>query len=450
MKTILIVDDEKNTLAGLTRFLKSHDFNCIQAENGKEALDCINAFPIDLLITDLRMPVLSGMDLITHIQTVSKSIPIIVLTAYGTVETAVECLKKGASDFLTKPINLDKLLVTVNHILENYQLREENAQLRRQISNKYGLENIIGNSAAMQKVYDTVKQVAPSRATVLIQGESGTGKELVAKAIHQLSTRKDHPFVPVHCAALTENLLLSELFGHERGAFTGALEKRTGRFEQADKGSIFLDEVSEINMDIQVKLLRVIQEQAFERVGGTKTIHVDLRFIAATNKDLEQQMRQNLFREDLFYRLNVVTVNLPPLRERTEDIPLLLTHYLKVFKNENNRPVLSFSQEVVKILTAYSWPGNVRELRNCIENMVVLSKNDILLKEDIPLKILNNDTSIPQITTLIPQITTLQSSERNQIEKVLQECSGNRVKAAQMLGISRRTLYRKIERYGIK
>ncbi|MCD6459445.1 sigma-54-dependent Fis family transcriptional regulator, partial [bacterium] len=329
---ILIVDDEKNTRQGIARFLKSKNFGCELADNGNTALEILSDSHIDIVLTDLRMPAMGGMELIKKIKEISKDIIVIVLTAYGSVQTAVEALKLGADDFLTKPINLEKLYITINRITENINLEEENKQLRIQLDDKFGFENIIGNCEAIQKVFDMVRQVAPSRASVLIQGESGTGKELIARAIHQLSPRSSYPFVAVHCASLVDNLLESELFGHEKGSFTGAIAQRIGRFEQANKGTLFLDEVGEISMAVQVKLLRVLQEQVFERVGAAKSITTDIRLITATNKLLEEEIKKNKFREDLYYRLNVVTIKLPPLRDRYDDIPLLISHYLKKFK----------------------------------------------------------------------------------------------------------------------
>lgn len=452
---ILIVDDEKNTREGIARFLRSKEMDCYLAENGKDALELLNATSIDLIVTDLRMPAMGGMDLISAVTDRYPDINMIVLTAYGSVESAVEAVKRGADDFLTKPINLDKLYITISKLLKNKQLEQENHNLRQQLDTKYGLENIIGNSQPMQRIYDLVKQVAPSRATVLIQGESGTGKELIAHAIHQLSNRRTHAFVPVHCAALSGTLLESELFGHEKGAFTGAIEQRAGRFEQAHNGTLFLDEISEVSTEVQVKLLRVIQEQSFERVGGTRTIHADIRFVAATNKNLEEEVRNNNFREDLFYRLNVVTVTVPPLRERQDDIPLILKYYLDKFARENEKQPFSIDPKAVHLLQQYSWPGNVRELRNCMENLVVLSKNTLISPSDLPEKILSYqqnshiDNSRPPVSSIPAAPMNVKDNERSLIIKALKETNGNRTEAARALGMSRRTLYRKLERYGI-
>ncbi len=453
-KTILIVDDEKNTREGISKFLRLKDFHCLLAEDGKQALAQLKSEQVDLMLTDLRMPVMGGMDLLLNARSIAPDTPIVVLTAYGSVESAVEAVKRGAADFLTKPINLDKLLITISRILDNIDLKEENTQLQQRLDEKYGLQNIIGTSEKMQKVFDLIRQVAPSKATVLIQGESGTGKELVAHAIHQLSPRKSNSFVAVHCASLAGTLLESELFGHEKGAFTGAVSQRVGRFELADRGTLFLDEVSEISLPVQVKLLRVLQEQSFERVGGIKTIPVDIRLIAASNKNLEQEVNNNEFREDLYYRLNVVTIQLPPLRERKEDIPLLIKHYLDLFVKENNRSQLIIDPQVVKILQNYNWPGNIRELRNCIENMVVLTRGDQITIAEIPDKILtsiqNNSTSgTPDYEPPASEFN-IKDTERSLIIKAIKENNGNRTKAAEALGFSRRTLYRKLEKYGLE
>lgn len=447
-KSILIVDDEKNTRDGLAKFLKTKDYECLVAENGKKALELLDNQLVDLMITDLRMPSLGGMDLIREAKKRYEDLQIIVLTAYGSVESAVEAVKNGANDFLEKPINLDKLDLTIKNVLSFKDLREENIQLKHQLDKHYGLSNIIGNSSAMKKVFEIITQVAPTRATVLIQGESGTGKELVAKAIHQMSNRKNQKLVTVHCASLSETLLESELFGHEKGAFTGATEQRIGRFEQADKGTFFLDEISEISPAVQVKLLRVIQEQSFERVGGNKNLKVDIRLIAATNKDLETEVNMGNFREDLFYRLSVVTINLPPLREREEDIPLLLNFYLREFAEENDKWPMEFQPDALKLLQNYNWPGNIRELRNLIENIVVLAKTNLISVDTLPEKIVNFQKNM-EILEPKPGIN-IKENEKNLIIKALKQSDGNRTKAAESLGLSRRTLYRKLTQYGIE
>jgi DNA-binding NtrC family response regulator len=370
----------------------------------------------------------------------------IILTAYGDVDIAVEAMKQGATDFMTKPINLDKLELILGRVLKAKQIELENERLKVQLDDRYGLENIIGRSAAMQEVFDTIRQVAASRATVLIQGESGTGKELVAKAIHQLSPRSSGPFVAVHCAALSENLLESELFGHEKGAFTGAMERRVGRFEKADGGSLFLDEISEIDASVQVKILRALEERQVERVGGDTPVDVDTRLIAATNRDLKDMVDQGDFREDLFYRLYVVVITLPPLRERQDDILLLLNHYLAVFNEENGKQIEGFTPAAYEMLSSYKWPGNIRELRNLVERMVVLARGSQIDIKDIPAQVreVAGGTEVR-----IDADLTVDEMEKRMIMQALEKTGGNRTKAAEKLGISRRTLHRKLNQYGL-
>jgi DNA-binding NtrC family response regulator len=370
------------------------------------------------------------------------------LTAYGNVETAVEAMKRGAYDFLAKPVNLDRLELLLTRALAERQLGVENQRLRAQLDSKYGFANIIGTSPAMQAVFDTIRHVAPTKATVLIQGESGTGKELVARALHQASPRREGPFVPVHCAALAPTLLESELFGHEKGAFTGAVERRRGRFEMADGGTLFLDEIGEIEPSLQVKILRVLEERAFERVGGSETVTVNVRLVAATNKDLRQLVADGKFREDLFYRLFVVNLTLPPLRERDGDIVLLTQHYLKTLAAENGKSVPTLTAEAMDALTAYSWPGNVRELRNVIERMVVLNSTGKLNLDDVPATVRQGAHDSGRDATRAGRV--LRDAERQLIEDALRQHRGNRTKAAQHLGISRRTLHRKLNEFGLR
>jgi DNA-binding NtrC family response regulator len=373
---------------------------------------------------------------------------VIMLTAYGNVETAVEAMKRGAYDFLAKPVNLDRLELLLTRALAERQLGVENQRLRAQLDSKYGFANIIGTSPAMQAVFDTIRHVAPTKATVLIQGESGTGKELVARALHQASPRREGPFVPVHCAALAPTLLESELFGHEKGAFTGAVERRRGRFEMADGGTLFLDEIGEIEPSLQVKILRVLEERAFERVGGSETVTVNVRLVAATNKDLRQLVADGKFREDLFYRLFVVNLTLPPLRERDGDIVLLTQHYLKTLAAENGKSVPTLTAEAMDALTAYSWPGNVRELRNVIERMVVLNSTGKLNLDDVPATVRQGAHDSGRDATRAGRV--LRDAERQLIEDALRQHRGNRTKAAQHLGISRRTLHRKLNEFGLR
>jgi two-component system, NtrC family, response regulator AtoC len=439
---ILIVDDEKNIREGLARALRRH-YEVLTAESGAAALKLISSRTVDVMLSDLRMPGMDGMTLMQRALAGSPQLICILLTAYGNIETAVEAMRRGATDFLTKPVNLDQLELVLKRVLRSRKAEMENRQLREQLDSKFGLENIIGNSPQMQEVFDTVRLVASSRATVLVQGESGTGKELIAKAIHQLSSRKNGAFVPVHCAALSPTLLESELFGHEKGAFTGAAERHRGRFELADGGSLFLDEIGEVDASVQVKILRALEERCFERVGGQETVEVDTRLIAATNRDLKQMVEEGTFREDLFYRLYVVVIHLPPLRERQGDIPLLLRYFLDFFNRENGRSVDGFSPDALDLLTRYTWPGNVREVRNAVEQMVVLSRSDRIGVRDLPRQIRDGASE-----RSAPSGGTLDEIEKQAILDALKASGGNRTRAAEALGISRRTLHRKIAEYG--
>lgn len=442
---VLIVDDEKSARDGLVRALR-RDYRVLAAENGTSALEVLASHKIDVLLSDVRMPGMDGITLMQRALANNSELTCIILTAYGDVELAVEAMKLGATDFMTKPINLDKLELVLDRVLKAKHIELENEQLRVQLDDKYGLENIIGRSPPMQEVFDTIRQVANSRATVLIQGESGTGKELVAKAIHQLSPRTKGPFVAVHCAALSQNLLESELFGHEKGAFTGAMERRIGRFEKADGGSLFLDEISEIDASVQVKLLRALEERQIERVGGDMPVDIDSRLIAATNRDLKGMVEKGEFREDLFYRLYVVVITLPPLRERQDDILLLLNHYLAVFNKENGKHFEGFTPAAYDVLAAYDWPGNIRELRNLVERMVVLARGKVLDVKDLPAQV-REQSSAGEVR--INADLTVDEMEKQMIVKALEKTNGNRTKAAEKLGMSRRTLHRKLNEYGI-
>ena len=445
--TILIVDDERHTREGLARALRG-DYAVAEAENGQRALEWLETHAADVILTDLRMPHMDGLQLLARLLGREPKPIVIMLTAYGNVETAVEAMKRGAYDFLAKPVNLDRLELLLTRALAERQLGVENQRLRAQLDSKYGFANIIGTSPAMQAVFDTIRHVAPTKATVLIQGESGTGKELVARALHQASPRREGPFVPVHCAALAPTLLESELFGHEKGAFTGAVERRRGRFEMADGGTLFLDEIGEIEPSLQVKILRVLEERAFERVGGSETVTVNVRLVAATNKDLRQLVADGKFREDLLYRLFVVNLTLPPLRERDGDIVLLTQHYLKTLAAENGKSVPTLTAEAMDALTAYSWPGNVRELRNVIERMVVLNSTGKLNLDDVPATVRQGAHDSGRDATRAGRV--LRDAERQLIEDALRQHRGNRTKAAQHLGISRRTLHRKLNEFGLR
>lgn len=445
--TVLIVDDERNTREGLERALQGR-YHVLLAEDAGRAMQILQTEPVDVLLTDLRMPGEDGMQLLRRALALSDPPVCIMLTAYGSIENAVEAMKAGAAHYLTKPVNLDELELVIERALNTRRVSAENVNLRAQLDQKYGLENIVGESPAMRQIFETVQQVAPSRATVLITGETGTGKELIAHAIHNLSPRKNGPFIAVHAAALPATLLESELFGHERGAFTGAVERRIGRFEMADGGTLFLDEVGELEPAIQIKLLRVLEEQAFERVGGSRTIKVDVRLVAATNRDLLSLVKQGKFREDLYYRLSVVTLHLPPLRERREDIPLLVAKFLADFSRENDKNVREITLDAVNVLKAYDWPGNVRELRNVIEQMVVLARSDRLTLRDVPAHI-RGSADLSKISVVDGRMT-VKDAQRQLIIQALKANQGNRTRAAQQLGISRRTIHRWIQRHKIE
>ena len=445
--TILIVDDERNTREGLQRALQDR-YNVLLAEDSQKAVQTLESTPVDVMLTDLRMPGVDGMGLLRRAMSLTNPPVCIMMTAYGSIENAVQAMQAGAYHYVTKPVNLDELELVIQRALNSRRIEVENVNLHEQIDRKYGLENIIGESPAMRQLFETVQQVAPSRATVLITGETGTGKELIAKAIHNLSPRKNGAFIAVHAAALPSTLLESELFGHEKGAFTGAVERRIGRFELADGGTLFLDEVSELEPSIQVKLLRVLEERAFERVGGAKTLQVDVRLVAATNKDLKKLVSEGKFRDDLFYRLSVVTIDLPPLREQRDDIPLLVKAFLDEFGRENSKQVRELTPEALNVLLAYDWPGNVRELRNAIEQMVVLARAERLTVRDMP-AVIRGSADLTKINVVRAGMT-VEEAERQLIVQALTETNSNRTKAAQKIGISRRTLHRKLKEFGLE
>src|SRR5213596_3884180 len=449
--TILIVDDEKHTRDGLRRLLED-EYDVYVAEDIGGAISVLERETVDLLLTDLRLAGEDGMQLIERALKMPHPPICIMMTAYGSVDTAVEAMKRGAYDFVTKPLNLDKVEMLIARALASRKMEQENRALRQQIDERYGLENIIGESVALREVLDTIRQVAPSSANVLIEGESGTGKELAAQAIHNLSRRNKAKFVTVHCAALSPTLLESELFGHERGAFTGAHERRIGRFEQANGGTIFLDEVAEIPQSTQVKLLRVIsEERAFERVGGNQTLRADVRLIAATNKNLEQLVREGKFRDDLYFRLNVVRIVTPPLRDRKEDIPILVRGFLRHFCKQNNKPLLDLAPDAMDALLAYDWPGNVRELRTAIEHGVVMATGPKVTVRDLPTAVRQAAGTVSprgiSAAKAFEEKTSpldLHETERRLIAQALAATNGNITAAAKKLGISRRTLHRKI------
>ena len=447
-RSILIIDDERGTREAMGKFLRP-DYDVTLAEDGEKGINLLNRNHYDLILSDIRMePGPSGLDVLAASLKLSPPPPCILFTAYGSIETAVEAVKQGAFDFVTKPVNFDRLEIIIRRALESVSLKEENTELKRKLGSSFGVKGMIGNSAKMKNIIETVEQVAPTRTTVLITGESGTGKELVAQAIHQCSGRTGK-FVPVHCSALPDNLIESELFGHERGAFTGAVEMRKGRFELAEGGTIFLDEIGEIPLHIQVKLLRVLENRAFERIGGSETIITDARVVAATNRDLKKMVEEGTFREDLFYRLDVVSLEIPPLRERKEDIPLLVKHYLDVFNKENGKDI-GITETAMASLCAYAWPGNIRELRNCVERMVVLCRGKMIDLENLPVDIREGVTPGIAKTVLSQPSCDLECNEKMLIERALNECGGNRTKAAEKLGISRRTLHRKLHTYNLE
>ena len=451
MKTILIVDDEKNIVSGLEEAFTLEGYSVLTAYDGKEAWDKVNTNNVDLVITDLRMPMMNGNELVERISSSYPMLPVIVLTGHGTIETAVESMRKGAVDFFTKPVDLDKLFLVVKKCLANSELQEQNKKLTEEIEklkNQQKYSKIIGKSGKVASLMETINQVAPSKATVLITGESGTGKELVADAIESLSARHGKPFIKVHCASLSSTLLESELFGHEKGAFTGATSQKKGRFELADGGTLFLDEIGEIDAATQVKLLRVLQEREFERVGGEKTISVDVRGIAATNRDLKEEVRKGNFREDLYFRLAVVEINVPPLRERKEDIDLLSLSFVKEVAKENGREIDGISPHARKALFSYSWPGNIRELKNCMESAVVMAKGKTIEFDDLPSHIRGESEKEKAISLELP--ITMEEAEKALIMETISFASGNKTKAAELLGIGRKTLHRKLSEWKVE
>ncbi|MDB6166764.1 MAG: zraR 3 [Lacunisphaera sp.] len=445
--SVLIVDDEKHTREGLQQALQEH-YDVSVAGSADEAYNLMEAQEFEVIVTDLRMPGKSGLKVIDKALTLPNKPAVIMMTAYGNIESAVVAMKRGAVDFLTKPVQIERLEILIQRALKTKTLEVEVKQLHERLDEKFNVEGIIGHSAKLAAVIERVKLVAPSKATILIEGETGTGKELIAQAIHQASPRARAPFVPVHCAALPATLLESELFGHERGSFTGATERREGRFESADGGTVFLDEIGEIGPEIQVKLLRFIETKSFERIGSSKTITVDVRLVAATNRNLEQMVKEGKFREDLFFRLNVVRITTPPLRERTDDIPVLLEHFINVYSKENAYEPVTIEPGAMKHLQSYPWPGNIRELRNFAENAVVLRRGGKLSEFDLEPKFRGEVAPPPNMVTATPSNPySVEDNEKRLLREALMKARGNRTKAAQLLGISRRTLHRKIAQW---
>ncbi len=446
-RTILVADDEKNIRNGLQIALEDEGYSVLLASDGKEAWSLVTGNSVDLLITDLRMPGMSGQELLKRVSSSYPTMPVVILTGHGTIEAAVEAMRNGAVDFLTKPLNLDRLFILIKRAFSNLDLHDQNAALRKELAElkrQSGYNRIIGKSERMVRLMETVKQVADATASVLVTGESGVGKELVADALHHQSSRASGPFIKVSCASFAETLLEDELFGHEKGAFSGAVSSRKGRFELAHGGTLFLDEIGEISQSTQVKLLRVLQERQFERLGSEKTITVDVRLVAATNRDLKAEVESGRFREDLYYRLNVIHIEVPPLRERKEDIPLLMSHFLEMYNERNKRRVEGFSQRAKAAMLSYDWPGNIRELGNCVESTVVLAGNSIIDLDDLP-AVVKNASSEERV--VIPVGTTMEQAEKALILATIASCGGNKSKAADMLGVARKTLHRKVQEY---
>jgi len=442
-ETILIIEDEKLMRVTLEDALRTAGYEVVSFETGTEALHSLKSSPADVVVTDVRLPDIDGINILKEITRMNDA-QVIVMTAFGTIKDAVNAMKLGAFDYITKPFSLDEFLLLIERVLAVKKLRDENIRLKKDLSRCYGFPNIIGEGAEMKKIFSLIERVAGTDSTILILGESGTGKELVATTVHYQSKRKDKPLIKVNCAAMPEGLIESELFGHEKGAFTGAIKRKPGRFELADKGTIFLDEIGDLPLSTQSKILRVIQERTFERVGGTETLNTDVRIIAATNKNLEEEVKKKRFREDLYYRLNVIPIILPPLRDRKEDIPLLIESFLEKCKNKMSRN-MRFSRDAVNALIEYDYPGNVRELENIIERCSTLAVTDVIEKNTLPSFILNKTESGKQ-----PSLSSVASeAEKDYIIRTLKAAKGNKTKASEILGISRKTLWEKINAYGI-
>jgi DNA-binding NtrC family response regulator len=448
---ILLVDDQKSIRTTLKITLKRVGYQVEEASCGEEALRLLEKKTYDLVITDLKMEKIDGIKVLQKVKEISQQTEVIVITAYGTVDSAVQAMKIGAYDYIAKPFEPEEIVLVVNKALERKTLTERVKLLEEQVRERYKFENIVGNSPKMLDILKLVTQVCQTDSTVLILGESGTGKELIAQTIHNNSPRKDKPFVIVNCSALPEGLQDSEFFGHIKGAFTGAIKNRKGLFEEAHQGTIFLDEIGEISPAIQVKLLRFLQSGEIRRIGDNKSFHVDVRLIAATNKDLQQAIQEKTFREDLFYRLNVIPIKLPALRERKDDIPLLVNHFLERYRNKMHKPIRSISQEAVDLLVKYDWPGNVRELENVIERAVALATGEIIVPENLPRHIQGLEQTFPSIPSKPSgKLVSLAENEKNYILEVLQQCGGNKKKTAQILQISKSTLWRKLKEYGLQ
>jgi two-component system response regulator HydG len=449
---ILVVDDDAGHLATLKTVIRSWGYLAEGVDDGTRAIERVRERPYDLILMDIRMAVMGGIEALQLIKQYNPSIPILIMTAYSSIESAVEAMKAGAYDYLTKPLDFDDLKITLERALEHTNLKAENRALREKLGSSLDLKKIIGKSRPMKELLEMVAMIAPSEATVLITGESGTGKELIARAIHSSSGRNEGPLVVVNCAALAETLLESELFGHEKGAFTGADRRREGRFMQANKGTIFLDEIGEMSPMMQAKLLRVIQGREIQRVGSDQMIKVEVRILAATNRNLEEDVASGRFREDLFYRLNVVTLKVPPLKERQEDIPLLAQHFLERYGEKNRKQIKGFTPLAMDILIKYGWPGNVRELENAVERAVILALSDYISEKELPLSVTKSypaDETMVLTPRPISELQSLEEIEREAILKTLEETDGNKSETARKLGINRRTLYKKLEKFGV-
>jgi two-component system response regulator HydG len=453
--TVLVVDDDPGHRTTLQTIIRSWGYTVDAADDGGTAVEKVRRRPYDLILMDVRMAAMSGIEALKRIKNYNPAIPILIMTAYSSVESAVEALKSGAYDYLTKPLDFEVLKLTIERALEHTELKEENRVLKQRLQAGFDMRQIIGKSRAMKSLLEMTAMIAASEATVLITGESGTGKELIARAIHFNSGRRDNPLVVVNCAALTDTLLESELFGHEKGAFTGADRRREGRFMQADSGTIFLDEIGETSPVMQAKLLRVIQEREIQRVGGEKPLKVDVRILAATNRDLEAAVAEGRFREDLYYRLNVVTLPMPPLRERGDDIPLLAQHFVRQYASKNRKTVRGFSPLAMDMLLKYDWPGNVRELENAVERAVILLTGDLISEKELPLSITGAYNGPVAPAAAIPGGSPdtgprpLDEVEREAIMAALEAAGGNKSEAARRLGINRKTLHKKLKSYGV-
>lgn len=448
--TILIVDDEKNFREGLALALSAEGYDCVQAENGQQGWTEVNRGGIDLVLSDLRMPVMGGDELLRKIVASYPTIPVIIITAHGDISTAVEAMQNGAANFITKPVNLNNLLAMVDKYKDQNQIYQENKELQRELSelkSKNYYSKIIGKSAAVEKLMEKAVKVADSNLSVLINGESGVGKQLVAEAIHKNSPRRDGPFVDVHCASYNSNLLEDELFGHEKGAFTGAVARKKGVFERADGGTLFLDEIGEISPDVQVKLLKVLEEKRFERLGGEESVRVDFRLVSATNKNLAEMVEKGTFRQDLYYRINGITLQVPPLRERKEDLPLLAMSFIQKFNAENGKHVEGLSKAAKNAIYNYDWPGNIREMQNCLSSAVVMSQGKLIQLDDLPDQIRNYSDG-GKICFDVG--TSLADVQKMLIERTLAGVDGNKTKAAEILGIDRKTLHRKLAEYKLE